>query len=120
MLLSPTARCNAVPGLEIETNDVKATHAASVSPIDDEKIFYMMARGISEPEAKRMVTLGFFDPLIVRMGSREMQAKVRYILESKWNGESTGKFDERALKDLMTEDAIKSGDVFEGHYKYRR
>lgn len=119
MLLSNTAKANAVPGLEIETNDVKATHAASVSPIDEDKIFYMVSRGIDKEDAKRIITMGFFDPLIGSVSSKEIRAKIRYLVESKWNGEKVSEFDSSRLEEYMTEDAIKSGDMFEGHYKYR-
>lgn len=119
MLLSKSAKCNAVPGLEIETDDVKATHSASVSPMDEEKVFYMRCRGVPEAEARKMLAIGFFDPLIARMGSREIQAKMRYLVESKWGG-SGPEIDEKALKEFMNEDAIKAGEMFEGHYKYRR
>ena len=119
MLLSKTAKANAIPGLEIDTNDVKATHSASVSPIDEEKIFYMVARGIPETDAKRIIALGYFDPLIKSISSEEIRAKMRYLIESKWNNEKINAFDENRLKEFITEDAIKSGDIFEGHYKYR-
>ena len=119
MLLSKSAKANAIPGLEIETNDVKATHAASVSPIDEEKIFYLLSRGIDEQSARRMITLGFFDPLIKGIKSDEIRAKIRYLIEMKWQGQNTESFEEKMLKEYMTEDAIKSGDIFEGHYKYR-
>lgn len=119
MLLGRNARSSAVPSLEIETDDVKATHAASVSPIDEEKIFYLESRGIQREEAKRMVTMGFFDPLVLGIKSDEIRAKMRYMVETKWRGHAAESFDEKMLKEFMTEDAIKSGDAFEGHYKYR-
>jgi len=119
MLLGPDAKANAIPSLEIETNDVKATHAASVSPIDEDKIFYLESRGMDKESAKRMVTLGFFDPLIRSVTSEEVRAKIRYLVEAKWEGKKVDGFDEATLREYMTEDAIKSGDMFEGHYKYR-
>ena len=44
---------------------------------------------------------------------------MRYLIESKWNNEKIDSFDDNRLKEFITEDAIKSGDMFEGHYKYR-
>jgi len=120
MLLSKQAKANAVPSLEIKTNEVKATHSASVSPIDEEKIFYLTCRGMDREEARKMLTLGFFDPLIRRISSDEIRAKVRYLVEMKWRGLRTDSFESKMLKEFVAEDAIKSGDVFEGHYKYRR
>lgn len=119
ILLSKSAKANAIPSLEIETNEVKATHSASVSPIDEEKVFYLKVRGISAEEARKMITLGFFDPLIRSIESGEIRAKMRWLIETKWKGEDTKKFDEKRLKEFAEEDAIKRGDIFEGHYKYR-
>lgn len=119
MLLSKDAKANAIPSLEIETNDVKATHAASVAPIDEEKIFYLTCRGISREDAKKMITLGFFDPLVRKVVSDEIRAKIRYLVESKWDGQKIDSFESKMLKEFMAEDVVKSGDIFEGHYKYR-
>ena len=58
ILLDPGAKSDAIPGLEIETNDVKATHSASVAQIDDEQLFYLQARCMSKPEAERIIVLG--------------------------------------------------------------
>lgn len=59
LLLSPLARMNAIPGLKIETNDVTASHAASMTRVDDEHLFYCKSRGIDESEAVRMIAEGF-------------------------------------------------------------
>lgn len=119
ILLGKNARANAIPGLEIKTNDVKATHSASVAPIDEEKVFYLKCRGIDDISSRKILTVGYFDPVSRRMESDEVRAKMRYLIESKWDGIEVESFNEEKIKDLMTEDAIKSGDMFEGHYKYR-
>jgi FeS assembly protein SufD len=62
MILERSARSDAVPGLEIDNNEVKATHSASVAQIDEEQLFYLMARGISENDALSMVVNGFLEP----------------------------------------------------------
>ncbi|MBI2638707.1 SufD family Fe-S cluster assembly protein [Candidatus Peregrinibacteria bacterium] len=59
LLLSPHAKMNAIPGLKIDTNDVKATHAASMTRVDDEQLFYAESRGIEEHEAVRLIAEGF-------------------------------------------------------------
>ena len=59
LLLSSEARVNAIPGLTIETNDVRASHAASVTRIDDEQLFYCKSRGIEEREGIALITEGF-------------------------------------------------------------
>jgi Fe-S cluster assembly protein SufD len=53
-----------VPNLEIETNDVKCSHASTVGPVDEEQRFYLESRGIPTPVAERLIVLGFFDEVL--------------------------------------------------------
>ena len=64
ILLSEDAKIDAVPNLEIENNDVKCSHGATISQIDSEKLFYLMSRGINERDAKKSIVEGFFDPIL--------------------------------------------------------
>ena len=59
LLLSPEARAEAVPELEILTDDVKCSHAASISSIPEEQLFYLMSRGVSRKEAEKLLVTGF-------------------------------------------------------------
>lgn len=59
LLLSPSAKAEAIPNLEIKTDDVKCSHAATVGKIDEEEVFYLQSRGISETQAKEMIVEGF-------------------------------------------------------------
>lgn len=59
LLLSRRARINAEPGLEIHTNDVKATHSSAVHFIRPEQLFYLETRALNEAEGKRMIAEGF-------------------------------------------------------------
>jgi len=61
ILLDKDAKSDAIPGLEIFTNDVKATHSASVAQIDEEQIFYLKTRCLSHEEAERTIVEGFLD-----------------------------------------------------------
>lgn len=121
ILLSPDARSDAIPGLEILTNDVKATHSASVSQIDEEQIFYMMTRGLPEDESKKFIVLGFLEPAISRINSEELRDTMRDLVESKWYRQ-TGLL-KRTKKEVLFEEENKNQsvtrDIFEGHYKYR-
>jgi len=121
ILLSPDSRSDAIPGLEILTNDVKATHSASVSQIDEEQIFYMMTRGLSEDESKKFIVLGFLEPAISRINSEELRDTMRDLVESKWYRE-TGLI-RRKKREVLFEEENKDQnvkrDIFEGHYKYR-
>ena len=68
ILLDKGAKSDTIPGLEIETNEVRATHSASVAQIDENQIFYLMCRGLSNEEAKREIVSGFLEPLSRKMG----------------------------------------------------
>lgn len=59
LLMSKNARGDAIPNLEIDTNDVKCSHGASIGKINPEKIFYLMSRGLSEKDAKLKIIEGF-------------------------------------------------------------
>lgn len=59
LALNRGVRCDAKPELEIEANDVKASHSFSQGQIDPEQLFYLKSRGLSEEEAKRMIVEGF-------------------------------------------------------------
>ena len=60
LMLSPNARIDAIPGLEIEADDVRCTHGATAGRVDAEQVFYLMCRGLSEYEAMHMIVHGFF------------------------------------------------------------
>lgn len=63
LLLSPEAKMNAIPGLTINTNDVFASHSASMTRVSDEQLFYCKSRGIEEAAATRMIAEGFLAKL---------------------------------------------------------
>lgn len=67
LMLDPTARVDAVPGLEIKTNDVKASHSATVARITPEDLFYFASRGIAEGDARKMFIDGFVGDLAHRL-----------------------------------------------------
>jgi Fe-S cluster assembly protein SufD len=66
LLLSTSAHADAIPGLEIEADDVRCTHAAAIAQVDVEQLYYLRAHGIPEPEAKRLVIEGFLQELVER------------------------------------------------------
>jgi FeS assembly protein SufD len=122
MILGKEARADAIPGLEIETNDVKATHSASVAQINDEEIFYIMSRGLSEDDAKKLIIVGFFEPVVERIPVPEVARRIRRIIDLKWSGiyDFETYLRPRPLEDeYYEEEAHKPRDLFEGHYKYR-
>lgn len=62
LLLSDQAKAEAVPELEILCDDVKCSHAASISPIPQEHLFYLESRGIPKKQAQDMIVEGFLSP----------------------------------------------------------
>lgn len=85
LMLSAEAKANAVPGLEIEANEVKASHGATAKPVDPEQKFYLMSRGLSERVAEAMVVTGFLTPLVKRIDAQEWQQRIFNALEHKFS-----------------------------------
>jgi Fe-S cluster assembly protein SufD len=79
----PTARADTIPNLEIGANDVRCTHGATVGQVEEEYIFYLMSRGISRPEAVKLIVDGFFDEVIERVPVTEVQETVRAAIARK-------------------------------------
>ena len=67
LLLSSDASADSIPNLEIENNDVRCTHGASIGRIDREKLFYMQSRGLNEGLATREYVKGFFEPMLQKI-----------------------------------------------------
>ncbi len=81
--LSPKARVDTIPKLEIEANDVRCTHGATVSQIEEEYIFYLMSRGINRTEAEKLMMDGFFDEVIERVPVESVQETVKTAIDRK-------------------------------------
>jgi Fe-S cluster assembly protein SufD len=83
LLLTERARADSVPNLEIETGEVAgAGHASTTGRFDDEQLFYLMARGIPEHEARRLVVRGFFADIVERIGVPEVRDRLLAAVES--------------------------------------
>jgi Fe-S cluster assembly protein SufD len=81
LLLSEAAHADAIPGLEIEADDVRCTHAAAVAQVDPEQLFYLRARGLPEAGAKRLVVDGFLQSLVERTPSGALRDELSDSLE---------------------------------------
>jgi len=77
LLLSDFARARTVPALEIEANDVKAGHAATIGKVDEELMFYLLSRGISSKEAERLLITGFFESHLARIPDEAIRADLQ-------------------------------------------
>ena len=83
MLLSPRAKGDAIPSLIVETDNVKASHGGTVGEIDEDQVFYMMSRGISRPEAVRILVEGYFEEVIQRLHDPVLEEIVRERIAQK-------------------------------------
>ena len=66
-----------MPGLEILANEVKCSHGATTSKIDDQELFYLLSRGISRSVAERLIVLGFFEEVLEKIGIEEQLDQAR-------------------------------------------
>ena len=67
LVLSEDALARSIPQLEIEANEVRCTHGATVSPVEEEHLFYLMSRGIDRVTAQKLVVFGFFGEVLDRI-----------------------------------------------------
>jgi len=86
MNLSKKARAVAIPSLEIDQPDCRrAAHSSSVGPIDESQLFYLETRGILPEEARKMIVLGFLEPVVARVPLASAQDRLRELLAAKWD-----------------------------------
>jgi Fe-S cluster assembly protein SufD len=82
LLLTSGARADSVPNLEIETGKIEgAGHASASGRFDDEQLFYLMARGLSESDARRLVVRGFLSEIIQKIGVAEIEQRLIAVIE---------------------------------------
>jgi Fe-S cluster assembly protein SufD len=81
LLLSKRAHADAIPGLEIQANDVRCTHAAAIAQVDPEQLFYLRSHGLSEDTAKRLVIEGFLAALVERFEAGPVREVLGEALE---------------------------------------
>ena len=83
LVLDKRARADSIPGLEIEADDVRCTHGATVSKIEPEYLFYLMARGLSQYQAEQMIVTGFFEEVLNRVPVEGVRRKLEQIIARK-------------------------------------
>jgi Fe-S cluster assembly protein SufD len=81
LLISKRAHADAIPGLEIQANDVRCTHAAAVAQVDPDQLFYLRSRGLREDVAKRLVIEGFLSALVERFEQGPVREQLAVVLE---------------------------------------
>ena len=83
LLLSTEAHADAIPGLEIEADDVRCTHAAAVAQIDRDQLFYLTSRGLDPAEAKSLIIEGFLESLVERLAEGPVRDAISSALEKR-------------------------------------
>jgi Fe-S cluster assembly protein SufD len=81
LLLGKRAHADAIPGLEIQANDVRCTHAAAVAQVDPEQLFYLRSHGLPEEVAKRLVIEAFLAALVERFEEGPVRERLASVLE---------------------------------------
>jgi Fe-S cluster assembly protein SufD len=81
LLLGKRAHADAIPGLEIQANDVRCTHAAAVAQVDPDQLFYLRSHGLPEEVAKRLVIEGFLAALVERFEEGPVREQLASALE---------------------------------------
>jgi len=81
LLLSTEAHADAIPGLEIEADDVRCTHAAAVAQIDRDQLFYLTSRGLDRAEARSLIIEGFLQSLVERLAEGTVREEISAALE---------------------------------------
>ena len=90
IVLSEHAKADAIPNLEIEANDVRCGHAASVGPVDEETIFYLQSRGITREDAERLIVSGFFQEVLDRVQIDEVRLGAEVAIANELAGGARG------------------------------
>ncbi len=87
LLVDKKTRCDAVPILEVENDEVSCSHGVTITHLDEEKLFYLISRGIARDSAKAMLIVGFLEPIINTFNGEELQERIREELWRKINNE---------------------------------
>ncbi len=87
LLLSNDARVDTKPQLEIYNDDVKCSHGATVGQLEEEELFYLLTRGLPEPLARNLLTYGFAEEIINKIGIEAIKAELDAALLNRLNAE---------------------------------
>ncbi|MDQ6940122.1 MAG: Fe-S cluster assembly protein SufD, partial [Verrucomicrobiota bacterium] len=85
LLLSDDAEANSMPGLEILADNVKCSHGATSGQLNEEELFYLLARGIPKNVAQHLLVAGFLDEVVQRLDQPKIAAKLHDMIEAKFS-----------------------------------
>jgi Fe-S cluster assembly protein SufD len=84
LLNSPECEADSMPGLEINADQVKCSHGTTSSPISDDELFYLKARGIADRDARRLIATGFIEDVISKLKDEALEAHLDERIEEKF------------------------------------
>ncbi len=90
LVLDKGARADSLPGLRIDTDDLKCSHGSTVGNLDEEQVFYLRARGLSDAQARQLLLKGFFEEIIARAPQEAIREHVRAQLDGKMSQQGGG------------------------------
>ena len=85
LVLSDKARVDTMPRLEIGANDVRCTHGATIGQVDQDQLFYLQSRGLSEVDATKMIVNGFVEPIVKEL-PMEYAVELNRLVELQMEG----------------------------------
>jgi len=83
LFLSEASKADALPSLDVDANDVRCSHGATIGMIDKEQIFYLMSRGLDRSQAEKMIVAGFFEDVIGRIPLESVRERMRDSIAAK-------------------------------------
>jgi Fe-S cluster assembly protein SufD len=83
LVLNDGARADTIPFLEIETAEVKCSHAGAVGRVDDEHLFYLQSRAVPTAEAKRLIVMGFLQEVLEQVSLAELREELEAAVQEK-------------------------------------
>lgn len=86
LMLDPTCSAQSIPELEILNENVRCTHGATVGPIDQEQVYYLKTRGLSERDAEKLIVEGFFGPALDRISDEGLRERLWGLIDDKIAG----------------------------------
>lgn len=86
LMLDPTCSAQSIPELEILNENVRCTHGATVGPIDQEQVYYLKTRGLSEHDAEKLIVEGFFGPALDRISDERLRERLWGLIDDKIAG----------------------------------
>lgn len=83
LILEKSSHADSIPGLEICADDVRCSHGATVGKVDEDQLFYLLSRGLSEVESKRLIVEGFFDAIIQMLPLAWLRERISQQIQEK-------------------------------------